>query len=57
MDKKDFDFDSEDDTHRRCDSCSESHHVEYGSTCEDCDVWICKNCENKHRQFHDEARE
>lgn len=37
-----------DDPYRRCAICDQTHHEEYGGSCDECDIWICKNCWPEH---------
>lgn len=38
------DLDLIDDDSRRCEICDNKYSEGYGGTCDECDIWICKNC-------------
>lgn len=57
MNKEDFDFDSEDDSYRKCEICEIRYFNKFGSSCEICDIWICDNCWEEHKsEFHKEIK-
>lgn len=40
--------DVEDDSYRKCFECENRVHEDFGRSCDDCDEWICNECQETH---------
>jgi len=44
--------DYDDDPYRTCEIDDIKYHEEYGTRCDQCDIWICNNCWPEHIEQH-----